>query len=695
MQNLSRAAALVVVLMVLVTCGSVASPPRLAESPASPTVTMPLPSIQTPSPLVNTPVLASTSPPATAQPSVEPSAAVAGAADSGLELLDPVRITIIYDNTVYDDAAASGDLAAEWGFAAWIEYGDHTILFDTGPAGGVLLGNMDQLGLEPEEIDIVVVSHLHADHTGGLSALLDTGIRPIVYAPVAFPESFTGGVRARTELIEVLEPVEILPGLYSTGQLGGGPAEQALVFETSEGMVIITGCAHPGILRILRQAQDLVDGEIALVIGGFHLVDTDSMEVDTIVDTFLQVGVKQVCPTHCTGEKAVRRFASAFGENYLAGGVGRVFIMGDEPPSAEGPTPAVQQKTVSYWPTSGWKVSSPEEQGMDSHLLADMLAQIQEQGHAIDSVQVVRNGYLVVDAYNHPFGPDRLHVIRSCTKSIVSALIGIAIEQGALQGVEQPIAELFPDRTIANLDESKQAMTLEDLLTMATGLECRDSYLYRWQGLQRMQQSDDWVQFILDLPMAEEPGDRFEYCNGASFLLSAIIQEATGMSTKAFADEQLFRPLGIEDVDWPSNPDGISIGWGSMRMEPRDMAKIGYLYLNGGRWEDRQLLTTEWIEASTEKHIAATLQDGYGYQWWVSDLGYYMALGYGGQFIFVVPNANLVAVITSELAERDFYVPQQLLNRFIIPAARSVEPLPANPRGVEELEIRTEALAQP
>jgi CubicO group peptidase (beta-lactamase class C family) len=238
-------------------------------------------------------------------------------------------------------------------------------------------------------------------------------------------------------------------------------------------------------------------------------------------------------------------------------------------------------------------------------------------------------------------------------------------------------------------------MMLRDVLTMATGLECRDSYLYRWRGLEQMRRSTDWVQFMLDLPVVEEPGTRFEYCNGASFLLSAIIQQETGMSAADYAAEHLFGPLGIEEVDWPSNPQDISVGWGQMRMRPHDMAKLGYLYLNGGRWGERQVVPVDWVEASTRKQIAATLQDGYGYQWWVSDAGYYMALGYGGQFIYVVPDKDLVVVFASDLEERDFYVPQQLLEGYIIPAAKPEGSLPANPNGVAELEAQTQVLAQP
>jgi CubicO group peptidase (beta-lactamase class C family) len=333
---------------------------------------------------------------------------------------------------------------------------------------------------------------------------------------------------------------------------------------------------------------------------------------------------------------------------------------------------------------------------MDSEKLAAMLDTIRKRGHDVDSVSVIRHGYLVIDAYVYPFQPDTKHVIHSCTKSIISALVGIAIDEGYIKGVDQSVLDLFPERTAANLDADKGAMTLEHVLTMATGLECHDSYLYRWRGLQQMRESRDWVQFMLDLPMAEAPGTRFEYCNGASFLLSAIIQETTGMTALAFAEKHLFGPLGISDVTWPSNPQGITIGWGELRMKPHDMAKIGYLYLNGGRWEGEQIVPAAWVEASTRQQIpAGTLSDGYGYQWWVDDASYHMALGYAGQYIVVVPDKDMVVVFTSNLSEQNFFVPETLLNTFIIPAAESSAPLPSNPDGVMLLESRIKALATP
>jgi CubicO group peptidase (beta-lactamase class C family) len=350
--------------------------------------------------------------------------------------------------------------------------------------------------------------------------------------------------------------------------------------------------------------------------------------------------------------------------------------------------------TTPPWPTEAWGYASPESQGMDSNVLVEMLQSIENEGIDIEALVVVRNGSIVLDATVFPFSifPDARHNVYSCTKSVVSILIGIAIDKGYIEGVDQLVLSFFPEKSIANMDARKETMTLEHLLTMSAGLNCRDSYLYRWDGLQQMMSSPNWVQFMLDLPMAEEPGSHFEYCNGASFLLSAILQEATGVNAWQFAKDHLFRPLGITDVQWPSNPQGISIGYSDLELRPEDMAKIGYLYLNDGVWDGEQIVSSAWVQASTHKYISATLQEGYGYQWWVDVSGIYMALGYSGQYITVVPEEDLVVVFVSDLAEADFYVPDQFLHRYILPSIKSSEPLPEDPRATTLLRLYQQAL---
>jgi len=371
-----------------------------------------------------------------------------------------------------------------------------------------------------------------------------------------------------------------------------------------------------------------------------------------------------------------------------------ILSTGCSPPKPIEPPTAVPD-TGEHWPTSGWSVSAPEAQGMDSTVLGSMLETIQTQDYAIDSVTVIRNGYQVLDASIHPYSTSDAHIIHSCTKSIVSALVGIAIAEGFIEDVHTPVLEIFPEWEVANVDQQKAGMTLEHLLTMTTGFDCQDSYLYRWDGLNQMRASDDWVGHVLDLPMIAPPGTRFEYCNGASFLLSAIISETIGMSAHEFADQHLFGPLGITDSTWPSNPQGINIGWGELHMLPHDMAKIGFLYLNGGEWDGEQIVPAEWVAASTSQYIPATLEDGYGYQWWVSDSGYYLALGYAGQFIFVIPEEDMVVVFTSDLEERQIGRRKSFPNVQIIPAAVSSEPLPTNPEATARLQAVIDDLEEP
>ncbi len=341
-----------------------------------------------------------------------------------------------------------------------------------------------------------------------------------------------------------------------------------------------------------------------------------------------------------------------------------------------------------------WQSSSPEAQGMDSNVLVELLKSIENLSIDVHGLVVARNGSVVLEASVFPFSiyPDSRHNVYSCTKSVISILIGIAIDKGYIEGVDEPILNFFPERSVANLDARKESMTLEHLLTMATGLDCRDSYLYSWEGLHQMRSSSDWAQYVLDLPMVEDPGTRFEYCNGSSMLLSAILQQTTGVSAFEFAMRHLFSPLGINNVVWPSNSQAISIGYSELELRPEDMAKIGHLYLSGGVWDGERIVSMEWVQVSTRKYIGATLQEGYGYQWWVDDSGIFMGLGYGGQYLIVAPEEDLVVVFVSDLDEQDFYVPEQLFNRFILPSIKSDEPLPEDPRAATLLGLYKQAL---
>jgi 7,8-dihydropterin-6-yl-methyl-4-(beta-D-ribofuranosyl)aminobenzene 5'-phosphate synthase len=233
-----------------------------------------------------------------------------------------MKITVVYDNRTLDP-----NLASAWGFSCLVN-GD--LLFDTGGDGRTLLSNMIKMGIDPAGIRTVVLSHAHGDHTGGLGGLLGTGVRPTVYVPRSFPARFKADVRSLTTLVEVHGPVEIRPGIHTTGEVGRGLVEQALAVETGDGLVVVTGCAHPGVVEMVRCAQS-VGARLPrpyLVMGGFHLGGTSQRRVKAIIADFRQLGVQRVAPCHCTGDPAIRVFAEEYGDDFIKAGVGLVLDIG-------------------------------------------------------------------------------------------------------------------------------------------------------------------------------------------------------------------------------------------------------------------------------------------------------------------------------------------------------------------------------
>jgi CubicO group peptidase (beta-lactamase class C family) len=328
---------------------------------------------------------------------------------------------------------------------------------------------------------------------------------------------------------------------------------------------------------------------------------------------------------------------------------------------------------TSYWPTEGWRTATPEEVGIDSEMLNQIPRIIQEEERGVDSLLVVKDGYLVMDKYFEPFKKGERHRIYSCTKSVVSTLIGIAIEEGYIEGINQTLLEFFPDRTPKNLNDWKKSITLENLLTMSAGFDAQDSWLYNWIGLNRMHESPDALQYVLDLEVIEEPGTRFEYTNGVSHLLSCIISEVTGMSSLEYAHDRLFTPLGFDEVEWKTDSLGRNWGYSTLYLTPHDMAKFGYLFLNNGTWDGEQIVSERWVREATRKHLDAPLWPGYGYQWWVDSWGHYLALGYRGQLIFVVPIDNLVVVFTGSDPDNPGFT-DYLMKNWILPAISTDPP---------------------
>ncbi|MBN1890780.1 MAG: MBL fold metallo-hydrolase [Thermoflexales bacterium] len=231
--------------------------------------------------------------------------------------IHPITLTIVYDNQPFD-----ARLKTAWGFACLVETGQAVILFDTGGDGPTLMSNMAALGIDPRRVDSVVLSHYHSDHTGGLDALLEVNDHTLVYAPRSFPADFKARVGKRASVIEVSKPVTVAEHIRTTGEMGTAIIEQSLLIETSEGLIVMTGCAHPGIVEIVRQAK--THGEIFLAMGGFHLKDKSASQVEAIIAEFKQSGVRRVAPSHCTGDGAIRQFKEAFGADFITAGAGAV-----------------------------------------------------------------------------------------------------------------------------------------------------------------------------------------------------------------------------------------------------------------------------------------------------------------------------------------------------------------------------------
>jgi CubicO group peptidase (beta-lactamase class C family) len=291
-------------------------------------------------------------------------------------------------------------------------------------------------------------------------------------------------------------------------------------------------------------------------------------------------------------------------------------------------------------------------------------ARLREMGDAIvagrypdvHSVLIAHRGRLVFEEYFYQYDVRTPHALRSATKSVVSALVGLAIAKGHLKDVRQPLLPFFADEypQLANVTDAKRKITVEDLLTMRSGLDCDDWNQASPGNESKMGRTDDWVKFTLDLPMRGEPGTMSSYCSGGVIVLGRLIEKVSGKPLEAFARDNFFEPLGIRAFEWRFKPDRSSINtFCQLSLTPRDMVKIGLLYMNGGKWNDRQVLPVDWVKVSTATHASVGGTD-YGYLWWrpyleVPGGRHYglMATGNGGQKIFVWPALDLVVVMTA------------------------------------------------
>jgi CubicO group peptidase (beta-lactamase class C family) len=332
-------------------------------------------------------------------------------------------------------------------------------------------------------------------------------------------------------------------------------------------------------------------------------------------------------------------------------------------PSTSSSVLAQTSETGAYWPTKGWRTSTPEAQGIDSQKLLDMLDAVERQDLAMHSLLVIRHGYIVSETYFTPYTQDTKHELYSCTKSFIATLIGIALDQEYIKSTDEKVLTFFPEQSFENLDAAKQEMTLANLLSMTSGLDWHEqdsTYI-------AMYQSRDWVKYVLDEPMKTQPGREFNYCSGCSHVLSAVIKNTNRSRTSDFAAKNLFEPLGISKPDWEIDATGIALGGWGIQMTPREMAKLGYLYLHQGTWDGQQIVSKSWIETATRKQITADNALDYGYQWWIApSLEGYTALGRYGQTIFVIPRLDLIVVTTAHVENHDPIF--ALIQQYIVPS---------------------------
>ncbi|WCA72888.1 amino acid adenylation domain-containing protein (plasmid) [Agrobacterium tumefaciens] len=299
-------------------------------------------------------------------------------------------------------------------------------------------------------------------------------------------------------------------------------------------------------------------------------------------------------------------------------------------------------------PIDGWITSNPETQGLASDVIDDLV----EFGRSVDmdSLSIVRHGYLVTDRYFHPFKSGIKHALNSATKSILGSLVGIAIEQRLIQSADDKLQEYLGDFPSANSD--KKDITLRHLLDMKSGIDWSEPLGPR-RGIpttaDEMRLADDWVDFILRRPMSHRPGDHYNYNSGNSHLISAVITSVAGTSAWDFAQRYLFDPLRIIDTDWSSDPRGISDGGNGLFLHPLDVAKIGYLHLREGRWNSIKILPSGWTDRITENAKTVYRDRTYStFFWSVPSVGGYMANGYNRQIMLIVPKSDLVVVSTGK-----------------------------------------------
>lgn len=298
-----------------------------------------------------------------------------------------------------------------------------------------------------------------------------------------------------------------------------------------------------------------------------------------------------------------------------------------------------------------WPVSTPEDQGLNSQLIEQAFEQGSNRGF-VDCILIIRNGYLVAEKYYNDYNKRTPHNVMSVSKSFLSAMTGIALRDGILSNINEKILNYFPEYIYQNMDTRKYSITIRNLLMMRMGID-NDENLY-----EQIYSSSNWIKTTIELPLIYNPGTRFCYNTFQTHLLSAIITKASGMSTLEFAKTNLLDKMNISCAEWWQDPQGYYFGGNSMHFTPRDMARLGFLYMNNGMIDGQQIIPAEWVEESLTNYtnfINSTWGDldkvNYGYLWWlgeIKDYQVFLAIGHGGQFIINFPDLNMIVVTTSD-----------------------------------------------
>ena len=327
-----------------------------------------------------------------------------------------------------------------------------------------------------------------------------------------------------------------------------------------------------------------------------------------------------------------------------------------------------------------FKTSTPEEQGIDSKLLVDMLEKIKEENLKIRSVLIIRNDYLILESYIHPYNRYVTHDVKSVSKSIISSVVGIALRENIIDSLNQKIIDLLPEYFPVDVDSLKKKITLAHLLSMSTGLDLDEN----GPIMREIMSKEDWIKATFERPMVSAPGEQFAYSTLLTHSMSIILTKLSGMRLLDLSNKYLFEPLGIKQVHWEKGPDGYDSGGDKLWITPLAMAKIGYLYLNDGRWGNDQIVPAEWVKESIINRFDEFPDSnfsGYGYWWWLGKDKNYYARGAFGQIISVYPDKDMVIVFTGA----DNYEWEMLINDYILPAIKTTNSLPPNPNAEKKI----------